>query len=160
MRIKLLIALFIIAILASSMVFADDGDIYNDGYWRITSTGVQRPITLTTGGQMPVVEAFATGDTLLAAETGKISILRGTAGNDVIFNLPSATAGLRYVFTSDEASYININPYGTDRIEYSTLTAGHSIRSANAAGDSITLVCGTAGYWSVESMKGTWSNGY
>ncbi len=139
--------------------YADDGDIYNDGYWRTTSTGVQRPITLATGGQMPLVEVFATGDTLTAAETGKTCIVRDVAGGgDFNFLLPAATAGLNYSFTLDRGSYINIDPNGTDKIEYSTLGAGDRLRSTGATSDSVTLLCGTAGYWSVSKMYGTWTD--
>lgn len=158
---KLFFLLITVMLVAPVLCYALPGDIYEDGFFRTTSTGVQRPITLTTGGNMPIVEVFTTGDTLTAAETGKLCIVRDTAGGgDFNFTLPAATAGLNYQFTLAAGSTISVIPNGTDFIEYGTTTmkAGDILRSPGATNDSITLVCGTAGYWAVTNINGTWTD--
>jgi len=106
------------------------------------------------------VEVFDTGDTLTAAETGKICILGRSAYNQrVIFTLPAATAGLNFQFLTDTTSFLNVDPNGTDKIQYLTLSGGDKICSpGSATDDSLSLICGTAGFWTVANMQGTWTD--
>lgn len=116
-------------------------------------------------------EIFTTGDTLVAADSGKILItnLKDTDGI-VDFVLPAATtAGLKYTFVTGNTSIIRIDPAAatsTDQILYASLVAGDRIGSGTAAaadgvsGDSITLISTGTG-WAVAEMNpddGSWAD--
>lgn len=125
-------------------------------YWRVDTNGTLVPSSL--ASTKSVVETFTTGDTLTTTETGKIcvSYLDNPAGI-VDFVLPAVASGLKYKFIAGHTSYIRIDPAGTNRIMYSTCTAGDRVLSAGASADSIELVSdGT--YWYVGEMKGTWTD--
>jgi hypothetical protein len=107
------------------------------------------------------IETFATGDTLVAADSGKSIVVNGqTAAGTSTFTLPAVADGLVFKFVDGNlgGSYIRIDPNGTDHIIYSTCSAGSHIKSAGASGDSVTLSSdGT--YWYTEERVGTWTVG-
>lgn len=100
------------------------------------------------------VETFVAGDTLTAAETGKHCALN-MATDDTI-TLPTAAAGLKFIFSNISNNAFSINPNGTDRIMLGTAsqTDGDSIISEGAIGECIILYSYTANRWQVESARG------
>lgn len=105
-------------------------------------------------------EVFTTGDTLVAADSGKciITYAPSVSSNGIIdFVLPTVAAGEYFKFVAGSTNYIRIDPYGTQAIMYSTNVVGDRIESAGASADSVTLVSdGTR--WYVSEMKGTWTD--
>ncbi len=99
-----------------------------------------------------------TNQTLSNAQSGNIIIFTGTA-NNTKFTLPAATLGLDFTIVSDVAKYMHIVVSSGDIINFSTLGAndGVSNSASTAKGDSIELVCQTAGQWSIKNRIGTWA---
>lgn len=102
-----------------------------------------------------------TNITLTAAQLGTVIVFNnstGVAANGTQFTLPTAVVGMQYTVISDTAKFFYIKPASADIINFSTATTGQRISNATtaAAGDSITLVCQTAGQWSIQSRIGTW----
>jgi hypothetical protein len=125
----------------------------------VTATDVDG-ITNVYIGRLKNYEVFTTGDTLVAADSGKAIIVHdptiGSAGI-AAFVLPAASAGLNFKFVMGSTWYITVDPAGTDAIMYSTNVAGDKIKSAGASADSVELVSdGTR--WYVSEMKGTWTD--
>ena len=109
-------------------------------------------------GRLKDQEVFTTGDTLVAADSGKavVSYLDDADGI-VDFVLPAVSAGLNFKIAAGHTSYIRIDPAGTNQIMYSTCAAGDRLLSAGASADSVELVSdGTR--WYVTEMKGTWTD--
>lgn len=98
--------------------------------------------------------------TLDSTQVGTVVVFNGTS-NNTQFTLPTAVVGMQYTVISDVAKYISIQPASTDTINFSTASAGQRINNSGSAaiGDSITLVCQTAGKWSIQFRVGTWSVG-
>lgn len=99
-----------------------------------------------------------TNYTLSNGQSGNIIVFNGTS-NNTKFTLPAATLGEDYTIISDVAKYMHIVVSSGDIINFSTLVANDGIsNSATAAkGDSIELVCQTAGQWSIKNKIGTWA---
>lgn len=159
-KIFFITALIVLALLTSRVYAATDlFDVTNtDGnHITINSAGVL-------SGVKTSYEVFTTGDTLTAAESGKVCILdrTGIAGlptNGPTFVLPSAAVGLHYTITAGCGNYVTVRPNASDKILYLTLDTGDAIRSSgNTTADSVTLVCGAANKWYVAEMKGTWAD--
>jgi len=107
------------------------------------------------------VESFATGDTLLATESGKVCIttLYDTDGY-VNFTLPNASIGLTYTFIAGNQSYVGIDPASADKIMFLTLSNGDTLLSSGEIGDSVTLTAFGANRWVIQSMSpGNWTDG-
>ena len=140
-------------------------DKYNDGSWKVTSDGVLMRES-STASLRPPYEVFTTGDTLTAADSGKILITNLVDTDGIVdFVLPSAaTAGLQYKFVSSKKSIIRIDPAGTEQINYAALDAGDRIASGTAAaadgasGDSITLVSDGTGWLVTEMVPIDWAD--
>jgi len=140
--------------------YAADGDVYNDGWWRVTSTGAIVPVS--GASQQFISEKLATGDTLLSTESGKTVVVTATTGT-IKYTLPSAaTAGLEFTFVDGKSTGSNtfsVDPYSTNQILYLTLDAGDKITSPGATGDNVTLISDASGNWFVKNMFGTFTDG-
>jgi hypothetical protein len=146
---------------SSGNLIPGDDNTYNLGSSTYTVKNVYLDgiLDLTAAGYKPPIEIFTTGDTLTAAESGKICALSNSftlAG----FTLPAAAEGLTYTVTSGSgtaSSYFRVMPNSaSDTIRYSTCAGGSHIKSAGASADSVTLV-GYPGSWYVTEMKGTFT---
>lgn len=107
-------------------------------------------------------EAATTSDTITAAESGKVISVACTSACE--FELPAAVVGMNYPFAStDNSATFAIDPNGTDTIKYAPsnvpLDAGDKMTSPGATGDSVEVVCATAGIWTVKSRIGTFTDG-
>jgi hypothetical protein len=85
--------------------------------------------------------------TLNIGECG-LNITNSGAGVKVELDLPAATIGLRYTFTSLSADEMHIDPNGTETIRGGG-AGDHLI--LNAAGETVTLECVVAGSWEIIS---------
>lgn len=97
--------------------------------------------------------------TVLAAQSGIIFTTVGASGA-VAFALPAATVGLEYFFQVGAAQELRLDPDGTETIALpSTGVQGAAGKylTANAAGETVHIVCTTAGGWSVFGYTGTWT---
>ena len=153
------VLLMVLMISIFTNCYATDGDKYNDGSWRIDSTGALKPIS---GGSLQVIyELATTRDTLTLAESGKTVIYDPTTiGTAATFTLPTATtSGMEFTFVAGDASAISVDPYSTEQIAYSTCSAGDKITASGASSDSVTVVSYATGKWAVKNMNGTWTDG-
>lgn len=110
-------------------------------------------------GSQLTVEAHTADDTLTTAESGSVHTTYGAAGT-VVLSLPAATVGLNYMFVVGAAQELRIDPNGSETISLpSTGVAGAAGKylTANAAGESVNLVCAYAGTWAVMGFTGTWT---
>ena len=151
-----------------------DEDFDQSDYLSVTANGTNRQIDLagTNAGETPTtipiymgslafgnVEAHTADDTLTVSETGTIHTTVGASGT-VIFTLPAATVGLCYYFKVGAAQELRIDPDGTETIALpSTGVQGAAGKylTANAAGETVFILCDTAGTWSVFGFTGTWT---
>lgn len=99
-----------------------------------------------------------TNQTLNSSQSGNIIVFTGTQGNTQ-FTLPSATLGLDYTIVADVAKYMHIKVSTGDIINFTTLVANDGVSNSGSAakGDSIELICQTAGQWSIKNRIGTWA---
>lgn len=105
-----------------------------------------------------------TNVTLTAANSGQTIIFNnstGVAANGTQFTLPSATLGVDIQIVADTAKWIYVQPQSGDIINLVSAVTGQRInnRTTAAVGDSIGLICFTAGQWSVYGRQGTWAAG-
>lgn len=115
-----------------------------------------------TGIVYPYLSTATTNTTLLAQQSGSTIIFgngSGTAANGTKYTLPAATVGLQYTFISDVAKYFRVDSVSPDIINYSTAIAGSAVNNSGSAlaGDSITIFCANAGFWSIKDKVGTWT---
>lgn len=97
--------------------------------------------------------------TVLAAESGTGFTTVGASGT-VTFALPPATAGLEYFFRVGAVQELRIDPNGTETIALPSSGApstGGAYITANAVGESVHIICMTAGHWTVVGFTGTWT---
>lgn len=97
--------------------------------------------------------------TVTAPESGSLFSTTG-AGGAVVFAMPVAVVGLEYWFYVGAAQELRIDPNGSETISLpSTGVAGAAGKylTANAAGETVHLVCANAGTWSVMGFTGTWT---
>ena len=132
------------------------GNAADENLVKITETGIFEGAR----GDYTVV---TTNDTLTAIESGIVEIVEGTS-SPVEITLPTASLGLRYTIVAGASDgTIEVQPQDTDTIVYSVsnvvLDQGDDLDSSGTTGDSVTLICGVATKWFVESMKGTWVDG-
>lgn len=116
-------------------------------------------VATTMDGAQKTVEAHTADDTLTVAESGSVHTTYGASGT-VVFSLPAATVGLNYMFVVGAAQELRIDPNGTETISLpSTGVAGAAGKylTANAAGESVYLVCASAGTWACMGFTGTWT---
>lgn len=110
-------------------------------------------------GSLRTAEAHTADDTLTAAESGTLHTTVGASGT-VTFSMPAATVGQEFFFRVGAAQELRIDPDGTETIALPSTgvqaAAGKYI-TANAAGESVHVVCDTAGQWTVYGFTGTWT---
>lgn len=110
--------------------------------------------------QAEAVEAHTADDTLLAAELyGSIHTSVGAAGA-VTLILPAAVVGMRAKFAVGAVQELRLDPNGTETISLpSTGVPGAAGKylTANAIGETVELVCCSAGSWRVFGFTGTWT---
>ncbi len=99
-----------------------------------------------------------TNTTLVTQQSGNIIIFTGTS-NNTKFTLPQAVIGLDFTIVGDVAKYFHIVVNSGDIINFSTLVANDGLSNSGSAakGDSIELICQTAGQWSIKNRQGTWA---
>lgn len=105
------------------------------------------------------VEAHTADDTLTEAESGSVHTTTGASGT-VVFTLPAAVVGLEYYFQVGAAQELRLDPDGTETVALpSTGVQGAAGKylTANADGETVHIVCTTAGGWSVFGYTGTWT---
>lgn len=114
-----------------------------------------------TGIVYPYLTTPTTNFTLTAFQSGSVYILdsavAGPPAANTTFTLPTATVGLQYTFIADVSTFFRVAPQSTDIIRLSTAVAGNKVRNSGAVGDSITLFCAVAGFWSISDRIGTWT---
>lgn len=109
--------------------------------------------------QMRTVEAHTAGDTLTVTESGSAHTTAGASGT-VTFVMPAAVVGLEYFFKVGAAFELRIDPNGSETIALpSTGVQGAAGKylTANAAGETVHILCSTAGAWDVYGFTGTWT---
>lgn len=107
------------------------------------------------------IEKATAGDTLVTADSGNVIIYKPATytATAAVFNLPTASVNMKYAFATGGNSTIAINPEAGDVIQYLTLDAGDRLTSPGATGDSVTLICGEVGYWTISERSGTFTDG-
>lgn len=114
----------------------------------------------TLSGRGPIeVQTKTANYTVLANESGTGFSTVGAAGA-VTFALPAATVGLHYYFRVGAAQELRIDPNGSETISLpSTGVPGAAGKylTADAAGESVHLMCMVAGTWSAMGSHGTWT---
>jgi hypothetical protein len=110
--------------------------------------------------QSGLVEAHTADDTLTAAEMyGSIHTSVGAAGT-VVLSLPPAVVGMHAKFAVGAVQELRLDPNGTETISLpSTGAPGAAGKylTANAIGETVELVCVSAGSWRVFGFTGTWT---
>jgi hypothetical protein len=104
-------------------------------------------------------EAHTAGDTLTAAESGSVHTNAGASGA-IVLALPAATVGLEFFFGVRAAQELRIDPNGSETISLPSdgiPGAAGKYLTANAIGETVHLVCVTAGTWAVMGFTGTWT---
>lgn len=97
--------------------------------------------------------------TLTTADNGAIVSTAGASGT-VVISLPAAVPGMRYGGRVGAAQELRFEPNGSETISLpSTGVPGAAGKylTANAAGETVDLVCVVAGTWSVFGYTGTWT---
>lgn len=110
-------------------------------------------------GSARVVEAHTTDDTLTNAESGSVHTSVGASGT-VVLSLPAAIVGIEFYFAVGAAQELRIDPNGTETISLpSTGVPGAAGKylTANAIGETVHLVCCSAGSWRAFGFTGTWT---
>jgi hypothetical protein len=185
---KIVIALMLLALPMSAFaaLMTDEAVLGNDR-WSVTSSGDLKPgtdnaydigsstqqvadiyyngllIPGSSSGKRDLVESMATGDTLLATESGKIIIVTATTGT-IKYVLPAATtSGINFTFIDGKSTGTNtfsVDPATTaDTIRYLTFDGGDKATSPGATGDSISLVSDASNHWFIKSRSGTFTDG-
>ncbi|HYE20972.1 MAG TPA: hypothetical protein VEA69_21175 [Tepidisphaeraceae bacterium] len=139
------------------MIVASGGEI------EVKSGGtldVQAGSTLTLAGKtVRTVEAHTADDTLTAAESGSVHTNNGAAGA-ITLTLPAAVTGLEFFFGVREAQELRLDPDGTETISLPSNGvpgAAGKYLTANAAGETVHLMCVEDGTWAVMGYTGTWT---
>jgi len=114
----------------------------------------------TANGRAPRSVTTKTANYTVTANDSGTSFNTQGASGAVTFALPAATAGLWYRFHVGAAQELRIDPNGSEKIALPSTgapgAAGKYI-SADAAGESVSIVCIKTGEWWVESYIGTWT---
>lgn len=92
-------------------------------------------------------------------DNGKTFSTEG-ASAQVTFSLPAATVGQWYSFVVKATQELRIDPNGTETIALPSTgaqQAAGAYLTADANGESVSIVCVKAGEWNVMSYTGTWT---
>ena len=106
-------------------------------------------------------ERAATSDTLNAGERGKTISVDCTSQCE--FDLPAASVGTSFTFVSEAAEVFFIDPVDTDTIQWdvagTAFSPGDKLESPGATNDLISVISTRTGYWTVQNVSGSWTNG-
>jgi hypothetical protein len=97
--------------------------------------------------------------TVLAEESGT-GFTNVGASAAITFSLPAAVVGLHYYFAVGVAQELRIDPNGTETISLPSSGVPQSAGAyltADAIGETVRIVCVTAGSWRVFGYTGTWT---
>lgn len=109
----------------------------------------------------PSIAVKASGSTTITADQAKAGFYVSNlgAGAAVTFVLPAAKVGMHGAAVVQANQELRLDPSGTETIALPTgvqQAAGLYI-TANAIGETIEIVCLTAGKWDVVHSVGTWT---
>ncbi len=108
------------------------------------------------GGLTKTIEVHTTDDTLTESESGSVHTNLG-ATTTVTLTLPaSAQAGTIFHFAVQAAQELHIDPGSATIRDDSGQTAG-KYKSANAIGESLSLIADANGDWVTIAKNGTWT---
>ena len=129
--------------------------------WRTSTTALVFFVSNVRQQQHRKLEVLAkTADyTLTVNDSGRVFTTYGASGT-VVFTAPPAVRGLNYRFVVGAAQELRIDPDGTETISLpGTGVAGAAGKylTANAAGESVELVCVNNGTWAAFASQGTWT---
>jgi len=114
----------------------------------------------TIGGHAPrTVSVKTAAYTVLSGDCGTLFTTEGASGA-VTFTLPAATVGLRYDFLVKATQELRVDPNGTETIALPSSGAQQAAGkylTADANGESLSVVCVKAGEWNVTGYIGTWT---
>jgi hypothetical protein len=117
-------------------------------------------LPLKADAQAMLVEAHTADDTLLAAEMyGSVHTNTGAAAT-ITLGLPAAVIGMNAKFALGAAQQLRLDPNSTETISLpSTGVPGAAGKylMADAIGETVELVCCSAGSWRVFGYTGTWT---
>lgn len=136
-------------------------DFHRDHEARTTAleTGTVQGIVLTSPVITRSVTAHIADFALTAAMSGSVHTTVGASGT-VVCSLPAATVGVEFFFKVGAAQELRLDPNGTETIALPSTgvqsSAGAYI-TANAAGETVHVMCDAAGTWSVYGFTGTWT---
>lgn len=164
--------------MVASAAITRGGNIYGAASGKVSSTANSNRIgialeTVTADGDvievlrddiqkmlLPTGEAHTANDTLTAAELqGHIHTSVGATGA-ITLALPAATVGLNGWFRVGAAQELRLDPNGTETIALPSTgvqAAAGKYLTANADGETVRLLCDTAGDWSCYGYTGTWT---
>jgi hypothetical protein len=119
-------------------------------------TGHTFVIPCEAGGVKKTIEAHTSDDTLTAVESGSVHTNLGATGL-VTLTLPASTSeGTLFTFAVQSAQELRIDPGAATIRDDSGQTAG-KYKSADAIGESLTLVVDSNGDWVTIAKNGTWA---
>ncbi len=114
----------------------------------------------TLNGRGPIEFAVKTAAyTITQDDTGTGFTSVGATGA-IVLTLPAALVGMHYYFRVGAAYELRIDPNGTETISLPSNGvpgAAGKYLAADAVGETVHLVCATAGTWSVFGYTGTWA---
>lgn len=147
MRNKILTLAIVLAVMVAAVLAADLETISPTltGDWTFS------------GGQTWTSTADTDDETLTSSDSGQIFHNNGDTDNQV-FTLPTAAAGLWFVFADVEAAAgadLYVQAAAGDKIENGTANEYYACKD-DAYGSSITVVAIDATEWVVIAEKGTW----
>lgn len=111
------------------------------------------------GGRRREVLVKTDDYTVTTNDSGRVFSTKGATGA-VVFSLPPAVPGLEYMFHVGESQKLQVKPGASDAIALpSTGVAGAAGKylEADAAGETLHLVCAEPGVYSVFGYTGTWT---
>jgi hypothetical protein len=119
-------------------------------------TGHDYVIAYESGGIKKTIEAHTSDDTLTEAESGSIHTNLGATGT-VTLTLPaSSSEGTVFTFAVQAAQELRVDP-GTVAIRDDSGQTADKYKSADAVGESLTIVADSNGDWATIAKNGTWT---
>jgi len=120
-------------------------------------TGHDFVMPYASGGVEKIIEAHTGNDTLTVAESGSVHTNLGATGT-ISLSLPqSAAAGTVFTFAVQAVQELRIYPGSGEAIRDDSGQTADKYKSANAIGESITVVADSNGDWVTTAKNGTWS---